>query len=59
MHAFDFSVIALAVYHASFVAEALRSGINTVPQGQAEAARAMLTALGIETVLQPPKSARK
>jgi glutamate transport system permease protein len=34
-------VIALSVYHASFVAEALRSGINTVPQGQAEAARAI------------------
>ena len=41
VHAFDFSVIALAVYHASFVAEALRSGINTVSQGQAEAARAI------------------
>ena len=34
-------VIALSVYHASFVAEAIRSGINTVPQGQAEAARAI------------------
>ena len=34
-------VVALAVYHAAFVAEALRSGINTVPQGQAEAARAI------------------
>ena len=38
---FRFGVIALAVYHAAFVAEALRSGINTVPQGQAEAARAI------------------
>jgi len=38
---FRFGLIALAVYHASFVAEALRSGINTVPQGQAEAARAL------------------
>ena len=38
---FRFGLIALAVYHASFVAEALRSGINTVPQGQAEAARAV------------------
>ena len=38
---FRFGVIALSVYHASFVAEALRSGINTVPQGQAEAARAI------------------
>jgi glutamate transport system permease protein len=39
--AFRWGVIALAVYHASFVAEAIRSGINTVPQGQAEAARAI------------------
>ena len=38
---FRFGVVALAVYHASFVAEALRSGINTVPLGQAEAARAI------------------
>ncbi len=38
---FRLGLIALAVYHASFVAEALRSGINTVPQGQAEAARAI------------------
>jgi glutamate transport system permease protein len=38
---FRWGVIALSIYHASFVAEALRSGINTVPQGQAEAARAI------------------
>jgi len=38
---FRYGVVALSVYHASFVAEALRSGINTVPQGQAEAARAI------------------
>ena len=38
---FRFGVLALAVYHAAFVAEAIRSGINTVPQGQAEAARAL------------------
>lgn len=36
-----FGVVALVVYHAAFVAESLRSGINTVPQGQAEAARAI------------------
>ena len=40
-HNIAWGVIALSVYHASFVAEALRSGINTVPQGQAEAARAV------------------
>lgn len=34
-------VLALSAYHASFVAEAIRSGINTVPVGQAEAARAV------------------
>jgi glutamate transport system permease protein len=38
---FRWGVVALSVYHASFVAEALRSGVNTVPQGQAEAARAI------------------
>ncbi len=38
---FRFGIVALSVYHASFVAEAIRSGINTVPQGQAEAARAI------------------
>ena len=40
-HNFRWGVVGLAVYHAAFVAEALRSGINTVPQGQAEAARAI------------------
>jgi glutamate transport system permease protein len=38
---FRWGVLGLAIYHAAFVAEALRSGINTVPQGQAEAARAI------------------
>lgn len=35
------AVIALAVYTSPFVAEALRSGINGVPVGQAEAARSL------------------
>lgn len=35
------AVIALSVYHAAFVCEALRSGVNTVPVGQAEAARSI------------------
>lgn len=39
--AFWWAVWALSVYHASFVAEGIRSGINTVPVGQAEAARAI------------------
>jgi glutamate transport system permease protein len=38
---FRWGVLGLAIYHAAFVAEALRSGINSVPQGQAEAARAI------------------
>ena len=40
-NAFLLGVVGLSVYHASFVAEALRSGINTVPPGQAEAARSI------------------
>ncbi|WP_454300695.1 amino acid ABC transporter permease [Salana multivorans] len=38
---FVFAVLGLALYHAAFVCEAVRSGINTVPLGQAEAARAI------------------
>jgi glutamate transport system permease protein len=38
---FRWGVLGLAIYHAAFVSEALRSGINSVPQGQAEAARAI------------------
>ncbi|GEA84004.1 ABC transporter permease [Cellulomonas sp. A375-1] len=38
---FWLSVLGLTVYHAAFVCEALRSGVNTVPVGQAEAARAI------------------
>src|SRR3954447_13357507 len=35
------AVSALSLYTSAFVAEALRSGINAVPPGQAEAARAL------------------
>ena len=38
---FLFAVAGLGVYHAAFVCEAIRSGVNTVPAGQAEAARAI------------------
>jgi len=41
VHAFQWGVIGVSIYHAAFVAEALRSGVNTVPVGQAEAARAI------------------
>src|SRR5262245_47515944 len=34
-------VLGLTAYTATFVCEALRSGVNTVPMGQAEAARAL------------------
>lgn len=33
--------LVLAIYHGTFAAEIIRSGINTVPKGQAEAARAL------------------
>jgi glutamate transport system permease protein len=38
---FPGAVIAVGLYTAAFVCEALRSGINTVPPGQAEASRAL------------------
>ncbi|MEV6631280.1 amino acid ABC transporter permease [Actinoplanes sp. NPDC051470] len=38
---FRFAIIALSLYTGAFVCEALRSGINAVPAGQAEAARAI------------------
>ena len=40
-NAIRWAIVALAVYHAAFVCEALRSGFNTVPLGQAEAARSI------------------
>jgi glutamate transport system permease protein len=38
---FTLAVIALSLYTAAFVCETVRSGITTVPPGQAEAARAL------------------
>jgi glutamate transport system permease protein len=38
---FRLAVLGLSLYHAAFVCEAIRSGVNTVPLGQAEAARAI------------------
>ena len=40
-NAFRWAVVMLSIYHGAFVCEALRSGINTVPAGQAEAARSI------------------
>jgi glutamate transport system permease protein len=39
--AFRLAVLGFVLYTSTFVCEALRSGINTVPVGQAEAARAL------------------
>ena len=38
---FILATIALSIYHGPFFAEAIRSGVNTVPIGQAEAARSI------------------
>jgi glutamate transport system substrate-binding protein len=38
---FRLVVLGLAVYTAAFVCESVRSGVNTVPDGQAEAARSL------------------
>ena len=38
---FVFAVIAVSAYHAAFFCEAVRSGINSVSAGQAEAARSI------------------
>lgn len=35
------AILGLSVYHAAFICEALRSGVNTIPLGQAEAARSI------------------
>lgn len=41
LNSFWLSIIGLSAYTAAFVCEVVRSGINTVPLGQAEAARAI------------------
>ncbi len=38
---FQIAIVGLTIYHSAFVCEAIRSGVNTVPLGQAEAARAI------------------
>ncbi len=40
-NSFWLAVLGMSAYTAAFVCEALRSGMNTVPMGQAEAARAI------------------
>ncbi|CAM5600138.1 amino acid ABC transporter permease [Streptomyces violaceorubidus] len=57
---FRLAVLGLILYTSSFVCEALRSGINTVPVGQAEAARALGLSFGqvLRLVVLPQASAR-
>lgn len=38
---FTFAIMALVLYYAAFFSEAIRSGFNSIPVGQAEAARAI------------------
>jgi glutamate transport system permease protein len=52
-------VLGLSAYTATFVGEAIRSGINTVPLGQAEAARAIgLTFFQSLTIVVLPQAFR-
>ncbi|MDJ1132805.1 amino acid ABC transporter permease [Streptomyces iconiensis] len=50
-----FAVLALGCYTSSFICEAVRSGINTVPLGQGEAARSLGMTFGqtLGTVVLP------
>ena len=63
--AFDFTsffstaVVSLTLYTSTFVCEALRSGVNAVPLGQAEAARAIgLPFTGVMTQVVLPQAVR-
>jgi polar amino acid transport system permease protein len=38
---FGAAVVALSIYHGAFVAEVVRAGLNSVPQGQLDGARAL------------------
>lgn len=38
---FRLAIVGLTIYHGTYVCEALRSGVNTIPLGQAEAARSI------------------
>ena len=54
-NAFRWAGVMLSVYHGAVVCEALRSGVNTIPDGQAEAARSMGLTFGqsMQHVLLP------
>ena len=56
---FWLAVVGLSLYTAAFVCDSLRSGINTVPLGQAEAARAMgLNFMQSATLIIMPQALR-
>ena len=56
---FWLAVVGLSLYTAAFVCESLRSGINTLPLGQAEAARAMgLNFMQSATLIIMPQALR-
>lgn len=56
---FLLAVIALGMYTSSFIAEAIRSGINTVPLGQAEAARSIgMTFMQVLRMIVLPQATR-
>ncbi|MCB5164628.1 amino acid ABC transporter permease [Streptomyces bambusae] len=56
---FRLAVLGFAAYTGTFVCEALRSGINTVPPGQAEAARALgLSFFQVLTLVVLPQAFR-
>lgn len=52
---FVFAVLALGFYTSAFICEAVRSGINTVPAGQGEAARSLGMTFGqtLQLVVMP------
>ncbi|WP_292834647.1 amino acid ABC transporter permease [Microbacterium sp.] len=53
------AIIGLGLYTATYVAETIRSGINTVPVGQAEAARALGMGFGqVMGLIVLPQAAR-
>ncbi|MFF4265490.1 amino acid ABC transporter permease [Streptomyces virginiae] len=56
---FRLAILGLIAYTGTFVCEALRSGINTVPVGQAEAARALgLSFFQVLTLIVLPQAFR-
>jgi glutamate transport system permease protein len=56
---FRLAVLGLVLYTSTFVSEAIRSGINTVPPGQAEAARAIgLTFTQVLRIVVLPQAIR-